>query len=69
MGRPPWRLVKILIWVMPTYSRYANHKVQQMQLLQPICYEGSREQYRYKLDERDREDVLIAPVRCFKVGL
>ena len=43
--------------------------VPQLQLLQHICYEGTQEQYRYKLDERDWEDVLLAQVRCFEVGL
>ena len=43
--------------------------VPQLKLLQPICYEGTRKQYRYTLDERDWEDVLISPVGCFEVGL
>ena len=38
-------------------------------MLQPICYEGAREQYRYKLDELDWEDVLLEPVSCFEFGL
>ena len=63
-----WRLVTILICVLPTYSKYFNPMVPQMQLLQPICYEGTCEQYRYKLDERDWEDFLLAQVRCFEVG-
>ena len=60
---PPWTelwLVTILICVLPTYSKYVNSIVPQLQLIQPICYEGTREQYRYKLDARDWEDVLLA---------
>ena len=41
--------------------------VPQLHLLQPIFYEGSREQYKYK-HEPDW-DVLLAPVRCFEVRL
>ena len=48
---------------------YVNSMVPQLQLLQPICYEGAREQYRYKLDKRDWEDFLLAHVRCFELGL
>ena len=59
----------ILICVLPEHSKYFNTMVPQLQLLQPICYEGTREQYRYKFVERDWEVVLIAPVRCFEVGL
>ena len=45
-----WRLVTILICVLPTYYKYVNPMVPQWQLLQPICYECTRKQYRYKLD-------------------
>ena len=54
---------------LPTYTKYVNSMTPQLRLLQSICYEGSGEQYRYKLAERYWEDLLIAPVRCFKVGL
>ena len=59
----------IIICVLPTYSKYFNSMTQRLRLLQTICCEGVSEQYRYKLDERDWEDVLIAPGRCFEVGL
>ena len=36
-----------------------SHSTPQLRLLQPICYEGVSEQYRYKLDERDWEDVSL----------
>ena len=73
LGRDPswaelWRLVTFLISVLPTYSKYVNPMVPQLQLLQQICYEGIREEYRYKLDGRDWEYVLLASVRCFEVG-
>ena len=73
LADPPWselwRLVTILICVLPTHSKYVNTMTPQLQLLQPNCYEGVSEPYRYMLYERDCKDVLFAPVRCFEVGL
>ena len=57
-----WHLVKALICVLPTYDKYVNPMTSQLQIVQQICYEGSCGQYRYKLDERYWEDVILAPV-------
>ena len=46
-----WRLVTIIICVLPTYSKYFNSMTQRLRLIQTICCEGVSEQYRYKLDE------------------